>query len=249
MNHLFSLNKAKQILLAAGIATGISLASVGNAMAFSETEFKAAVKQLVATPGISQEQYAANAVAAWLNQDYINSLAQAEIDAARTANQQAVTSFSHMLKQEPGNPLLLSYAGAATAKSSLEKLAKAEKKSALEDGTAMVEQALQMTQNTTAMHGSVPVALEVRFVAASTFLAVPKELNRNQQGEQLLNEVLQAQQFAQSDLNFRAAVWLRAATLAAEQHRYDDARKYANEILKNNAAQSGKAAQILQTLS
>ncbi|MFZ6757397.1 hypothetical protein ACO0K9_09245 [Undibacterium sp. Ji50W] len=238
---------AKKLVLAASLA----IISASNAMAFSETEFRAAVKQLVASPnpGINQDQYVANAVSSWLNQDYVNSVGQVEIDAARQASQHAASSFNSLLKQEPGNPLLMSYAGAATAKSSLEKIAKAEKTTALEDGTAMVEQALQLASNSQAMHGSVPVALEVRFVAASTFLAVPRVMNRKQQGEQLLKEVLDAQQFAQTDLNFRGAVWLRAATLAVEQQLTDDAKKFLTEILKNNAPQSRSATELLQKLS
>jgi tetratricopeptide (TPR) repeat protein len=245
MKNLFTTTTIKTVLLAAGIAT----LAASNAMAFSETEFKTAVKQLVSTPTISQEQYVANAVTAWLNQDYINSLAQAEIDASRTANQQAANTFSNLLKQEPGNPLLMSYAGAATAKSSLDKFAKGEKTTALENGTAMVEQALQLADNSPAMHGSVPVALEVRFVAASTYLAVPKIMNRQDKGEQLLKDVIDAQQFAQTDVNFRGAVWMRAATLAAEKNQTNEAKKYLNEIVKNNAPQAQKATQLLQTLS
>lgn len=245
MSNIFTTTTIKALLLAAGITT----LAASDAMAFSETEFKTAVKQLVNTPNISQEQYLANAVNAWLNQDYVNSLAQAEIDASRTANQQTASTFNNMLQQEPGNPLLMSYAGAATAKSSLDKLAKDEKTTALEDGTAMVEQALQLASNSVAMHGSVPVALEVRFVAASTYLAVPKVMNRHDKGEQLLKDVIDASQFAQTDVNFRGAVWMRAATLAAEKNRADEAKKYLSEIVRNNAPQSQKAAQLLQTLS
>lgn len=245
MSNIFTTTTIKALLLAAGITT----LAASNAMAFSETEFKTAVKQLVNTPNISQEQYLANAVNAWLNQDYVNSLAQTEIDASRTANQQTASTFNNMLQQEPGNPLLMSYAGAATAKSSLDKLAKGEKTMALEDGTAMVEQALQLASNSVAMHGSVPVALEVRFVAASTYLAVPKVMNRHDKGEQLLKDVIDASQFAQTDVNFRGAVWMRAATLAAEKNRADEAKKYLNEIVRHNAPQSQKAAQLLQTLS
>lgn len=245
MKNFITTTTIKNMLLAAGIAT----LSASNAMAFSETEFKTAVKQLVSTPNINQEQYAANAVSAWLNQNYINSLAQAEIDASKIANQQAASTFNNLLKQEPGNPLLMSYAGAATAKSSLDKFAKGEKNTALEDGTAMVEQALRLASNSEAMHGSIPVALEVRFVAASTYLAVPKFMNRHEKGGQLLKDVIDAQQFAQTDVGFRGAVWLRAATLAAEKNRADEAKKYLNEILKNNAPQAQKAAQLLQTLS
>ncbi|MFZ6874345.1 hypothetical protein ACO0LF_19985 [Undibacterium sp. Di27W] len=245
MKNIFTTTTIKTLLLAAGIAT----LTASNAMAFSETEFKTAVKQLVNTPTISQEQYVANAVNVWLNQDYINSLGQAEIDASRNANQQTASTFNNMLQQEPGNPLLMSYAGAATAKSSLDKFAKGEKTTALEDGTAMVEQALQLASTSQAMHGSVPVALEVRFVAASTYLAVPRIMNRHDQGEQLLKDVIDAQQFAQTDVNFRGAVWMRAATLAAEKNHADEAKKYLNEIVKNNAPQAQKAAQLLQTLS
>jgi hypothetical protein len=246
--NIFTAANTKKLALASALA----LVTASNAMAFSETEFKSALKQLIATPSVSQEQRVAAAVNAWLNQDYINSLGQIEIDAASKANQTALNSFSNLLKQEPNNPLLLSYTGAATAKSSPEKFAKGEKNSALEDGTTMVEQALQLADKADyrqAMHGSVPVALEVRFVAASTYLAVPKVMNRNQQGQQLLKDVLEAQQFAQSDLFFRGAVWMRAASLAMEQQRPEDAKNFLNEIVKHNAPQARSASELLQKLS
>ncbi|MFZ6654542.1 hypothetical protein [Undibacterium sp. TJN19] len=251
LSTIFTAANTKKLALASALA----LITASNAMAFSETEFRSALKQLIATPTVSQEQRVAASVTAWLNQDYINSLGQIEIDAASKASQTALSSFSNLLKQEPNNPLLLSYTGAATAKSSLEKFVRGEKNNALEDGTAMVEQALRLADEADkadyrqAMHGSVPVALEVRFVAASTYLAVPKVMNRNQQGQQLLKDVLEAQQFAQSDLFFRGAVWMRAASLAMEQQRPDDAKNFLNEVVKHNAPQARSASELLQKLS
>ena len=246
------------------LAAALTFLSVTNAMAFSEEQFHTAATQLASVTPISQQQKAENAVSAWLHQDYINSLQQAEIDATPTTNAAAdlaaLATFRQLLAQEPGNPLLLSYTGAATAKAAQYKTSREEKIQAVTSGMVMLERALKsvgskagtadtMTHNSQlAMHGAVPVSLEVRFVAANTFLALPSSLHQHAQGGKLLDGILNDEEFARSGIAFRGAVWMQAATQAAKQHRDLDAKHWLNQILEQQAPQTEKAKAMLQTL-
>jgi hypothetical protein len=89
----------------------------------------------------------------------------------------------------------------------------------------------------------------VRFVAASTFLAVPGFMNRGARGAKLLDEIVASPLLAQSPLEFRGAVWMRAAELAKSQNRATDARKWLNEVVTNKAPQAEAAQAQLKTLA
>jgi hypothetical protein len=92
-----------------------------------------------------------------------------------------------------------------------------KKMSYAEDGMAMLDKALALLTpaHNTAMQRGVPGALDVRFVAANTFLAVPGFMNRGARGAKLLDEVLSSPLFPQSPPEFQTAVRARAAKLKA----------------------------------
>ncbi len=158
----------------------------------------------------------------------------------------AAESFSALLKKEPGNPLLMAYAGAAASSLATTTYFPWKKMSYAEDGMAMLDKALQLVaaSDGSAMHGTTAVLLEVKFTASNTFLAVPGFMNRGPRGEQLLAEVLAHKQFEQAALGFRGAVWMRAARLALEQKRSDDAKRFLNAVIQNAAPQA-EAAKVL----
>jgi len=160
-------------------------------------------------------------------------------------------TFAALSRGEPGNPVLLAYAGAATAMRAGTTFFPWKKISYAEDGMAMIDKALaQLTPAHDApLYSGVPSVLSVRFVAANTFLAVPKFMNRAAQGSKLLGEVLGSPLFAQSPLGFRGAVWLRAAKLAEAEHRADDARKYLNLVIDSKAPQAEAARAQLKGLA
>jgi predicted transcriptional regulator len=56
-------------------------------------------------------------------------------------------------------------------------------------------------------------------------------------------------QLSTADLGFRGEVWMRAARLAQQQKRIEDAKKLAEEVIRNQAPQAEKAKQLLQGLS
>ncbi|MFZ6873460.1 hypothetical protein ACO0LF_15500 [Undibacterium sp. Di27W] len=198
------------------LASGLLLAVTTQALAFSEPEFKTAFQQFTQS-GKGSEEAAANA-------------------------------FNDLLKQDPSSPLIMAYAGASTGRLAVTTMFPWKKMSYAEDGMAMLEKALQLAAaNENAQgHGSTPVILEVKYVAASTFLAVPAFMNRGPRGVKLLNEVLEHKQFDKAEAGFRGSVLMRAASLATEQKRPEDAKRYLNEVVKQNAPQTEAAKAMLK---
>jgi hypothetical protein len=180
--------------------------------------------------------------------------ARAQFLAATLGNEAAieksVSTFAALLEQEPANPVLMAYSGAATTLQATTTLLPWKKMRYAEDGLAQLDKALTLltpNHNTPAPHG-VPAALEVRFTAASTFLAVPGFMNRGARGTKLLGEVLASPLLPATPAEFRGTVWMRAAELAAKDKRNDDARRFYNEVIQANAPQAPAARAQLQAL-
>jgi hypothetical protein len=165
--------------------------------------------------------------------------------------EQSAASFTTLLLQEPGNPVLMAYAGAATSMQANTTLLPWKKMRYAEDGLAMLDKALALLSpaHNAAVQHDVPGALEVRFVAANTFLAVPGFMNRGARGNKLLGEILASPLLANAPLSFRGDVWMKAASVAAKDKRTDDARKYFNEVIKANAPQAPAARTQLNSLA
>lgn len=164
---------------------------------------------------------------------------------------QAAEAFAALLRTEPGNPVVMAYAGATTAMRANTTLLPWKKMSYAEDGMAQIDKALALLTpaHNAVVQNSTPGVLEARFVAANTFLAVPGFMNRGGRGAKLLGEVLASPLLAQSPLEFQATVWLRAAKLAQADKRLDDARKYLNEVIDSKAPQAEAARAQLKALA
>ncbi len=174
---------------------------------------------------------------------------------ARGGNEAAVLrsaeAFEGLLKAEPINPVLMAYAGATTAMRANTTWMPWKKMTFAEDGMALLDKALTML---TAAHNAplqhdVPAALEVRFVAANTFLAVPGFMNRGARGTKLLGDIVASPLLASAPLEFRGDVWMVAAQLAVKDKRPDDARKYLGEVVKANAPQVEAARAQLKAIT
>ena len=178
-----------------------------------------------------------------------------EFAQARTGDQAAIeraaSAFDILLKAEPINPLLMAYAGASTSLRATTTWLPWQKMRFAEDGLAQLDKALALLSpaHNTALHQQVPAALEVRFVAASTFLAVPGFMNRGARGKKLLTEVADSPLLATTPLAFRADVWLRAADQAIKDDRKQDAQKYLNALIQSGAPQAAQARAKLGALS
>ena len=140
----------------------------------------------------------------------------------------AASAFASLHAASPTNPVVTAYAGASTTLRARQARAPFDKMARAEDGLALLDQALSMltpAHDAPIEHGT-PGWLEVRFVAANTFLAVPSFMNRGAKGRKLLDEVLASPLLDQSPLPFQGSVWMRAAELAAKERRADDARRW-----------------------
>jgi len=131
---------------------------------------------------------------------------------------QAAEAFAALLHTEPGNPVVMAYAGAATAMRATTTMLPWKKMSYAEDGMALIDKALALLTpaHNAVVQRKVPGVLEVRFVAANTFLAVPGFMNRGARGAKLLGEVLDSPLLAQAPQEFQDAVRQRAAQLKAK---------------------------------
>jgi hypothetical protein len=166
----------------------------------------------------------------------------------KSAVDPAADAFDALLKAEPANPVLMAYAGAAGAMRAGTTLLPWKKMGYAEDGLALLDKSLAMltpAHDAPIEHGT-PGSLEVRFVAANAFLAVPPFMNRAARGAKLLDEVLASPLFAQAPLPFQGNVWMRAAALAAKEQRPVDAQRYLNEVISRNAPQADKARALLK---
>ena len=199
-----------------------ALALAGKAMALPEAQFQPAFEQFIqATRGND------------------------------SAIDKAADAFIALLKAEPGNPVLMAYAGAATSMKANTTWLPWKKMSYADDGMAMLDKALALLTpaHDAVLQNKLPGALEVRFVAANTFLAVPGFMNRGARGAKLLSEVLNSPLFAASPLSFRADVWLVASRHAVKEKRLDDARNYLNNVIQANAPQADAARAQLKALA
>lgn len=152
---------------------------------------------------------------------------------------QSVDAFAALLQVEPANPVLLAYAGAATAMQANTTFLPWKKMRYAEDGLAMLDKALALpgAASEAPLQHKVPAVLEVRFTAASTFLALPGFMNRGARGTGLLDEVLANPLFKTAPLAFQGNVWLTAAKQSAAQGHKDQARNYLDNIIRSQAPQ------------
>lgn len=163
----------------------------------------------------------------------------------------AADAFAKLLAEQPGDPVLMAYAGASTSLRARTTVMPWKKLGYAEDGLAQIDKALTVAAslpNLPAHRGTAGV-LELKFVAATSMLAVPPFLNRAQRGTKLLNEVLDNPAFPSAPPAFRAEVLLRAADLALENKQSPQARRYLNDAVALNTPQSEVAKTKLREVA
>ena len=163
----------------------------------------------------------------------------------------AAEAFAGLLKVEPANPVLMAYTGSATAMKAADTMLPWKKMGYAEDGMAQLDKALAMlnASHDAPMQRGTPGVLEVKFVAANTFLAVPGFMNRKERGMKLLADVLASPLFATAPLPFKGTVWLKAATEATKASNTAEAKRYLGLIVEQHAPQEPKAQELLKGLT
>jgi hypothetical protein len=163
----------------------------------------------------------------------------------------AAEQFQVLVDAQPTDAVLRAYAGAAGALRARATWLPWKKMSYAEDGLAQIDKALAQLRpaDDTPRYRAIPASLEVRFTAASTFLALPSMFNRHARGQKLLAEVMASPLFEASPVGFRGAVWLRASAEAADNNQPAEARAHLQRILQAQAPQSAIAQARLQELA
>ncbi|MFZ2306972.1 MAG: hypothetical protein WAW73_18895 [Rhodoferax sp.] len=167
------------------------------------------------------------------------------------AIEHAAEAFSGLVKSEPTNPVLLAYAGAATAMKATTTWLPWKKMGFAEDGLAQLDKALSLlnTAHEAPVQNGTPGVLEVKFVAANTFLAVPGFMHRQERGAKLLGEVLSSPLLANAPLAFKGTVWLKAAKEASKAQNPSEAKRYLDLIVQQQAPQAAQAQALLKGLA
>lgn len=129
-------------------------------------------------------------------------------DGDKSAVEGAADAFAALLKAEPANPVLMVYSGAATSMKATTTFLPWKMMAHAEEGLAQIDKALALltpAHNAPLQRGT-PAVLEVKLVAANTFMAVPGFMNRKERGERLLKEVLTSPLLASAPAEFQASV-------------------------------------------
>ncbi len=129
-------------------------------------------------------------------------------DGDKSAVEGAADAFAALLKAEPANPVLLAYSGAATSMKATSTFLPWKMLAHAEEGLAQIDKALALltpAHNAPLQRGT-PAVLEVKLVAANTFMAVPGFMNRKERGERLLKEVLTSPLLTSAPAEFQASV-------------------------------------------
>jgi len=163
----------------------------------------------------------------------------------------AAATFQGLSDATPSDPVLRAYAGSAGAMRARTTWLPWKKMGYAEDGLAQLDKALAQLRpaDDAPRYRGTPASLEVRFTAASTFLALPSMFNRHARGQKLLAEVLASPLFDGCPLGFRGAVWLMASQEAADNQQPAEARAYLQRIVQAQAPQAALAQARLQELA
>jgi hypothetical protein len=177
-------------------------------------------------------------------------LFQRAADGDAGAIEPAVEAWTQLSKAQPADPVRLAYLGSATSMQATTTWMPWRKIAHAENGLALLDKALSMlsTSSEAASAGPLPAALEVRFTAASTFLALPSMFNRQARGEKLLAEVVKHPSLGTAPLSFRGAVWLAAGRHAKQAGQTADARRWLQEVVAQGAPQAAAAQALLREL-
>ena len=129
------------------------------------------------------------------------------------AVERAAQAFAALLKAEPDNPVLLAYSGATTSLQAATTWLPWKKLAYAEDGLAQLDKALALLTpaHSAVLQRGTPAQLEVKLVAANTFLAVPGFMNRRERGVALVQDLLVSPALPGTPKAFQAAVHRAAA--------------------------------------
>lgn len=224
----------------AAVAAGLALAFALTAGA-GFAQVQAQVQAAATEASVAQVAPAATAADAALAR-FVDTLAG---DGA--AIERSAAELQRLSEAQAGDPVLRAYAGAAVARRATGTWLPWKKLAFAEEGLALIDKALAQLEpaHDAPLHRGVPAVLDTRFVAATTFLALPAMFNRQERGRKLLAQVLASPLLEAAPLPFRASVWMRAAQLADETQDPAQASAWYEKVASSQAPQAEVARRRL----
>lgn len=224
----------------AAVAAGLALAFALTAGA-GFAQVQAQVQAAATEASVAQVAPAATAADAALAR-FVDTLAG---DGA--AIERSAAELQHLSEAQAGDPVLRAYAGAAVARLARTTWLPWKKLAFAEEGLALIDKALAQLEpaHDAPLHRGVPAVLDTRFVAATTFLALPAMFNRQERGRKLLAQLLASPLLEAAPLPFRASVWMRAAQLADETQDPAQASAWYEKVASSQAPQAEVARRRL----
>jgi tetratricopeptide (TPR) repeat protein len=137
-------------------------------------------------------------------------------------NEQAAEKFRALAGQEPDNPLYLAYYGSTFTLKARDAYLPWKKLRLGEEGLDLIDKSLKRLdpEHDRQTLRSIPVSLETRLVAVTTFLKVPDQFfHRYDRGRTLLAQTMNGEVFAASPAAIRARFYFQAALVAQTERK------------------------------
>lgn len=162
----------------------------------------------------------------------------------------AAEALTRLSQAQPTDPVLMAYAGSATAMQATTTLLPWKKMKYADDGLAMIDKALALLgpAHNAVDFRQVPAVLDTKLAAATTFLRLPGMYNRHDRGNKLLADVLNSPLLASSPVEFKANVWWQAAKEAKDSKNTAQARQWLQQVAASGTPLAAKAQAELKTL-
>lgn len=186
------------------------LSSLSTAVALAAAILVALQVPTTAHAAAATPTATASTTVAPANEAWAHALAQFQKAAKGddSAIDDALAALTSLSAAHPGHPALKAYLGATVAMQGRAAWLPWRKMRHAEDGLAQIDKALSLLTpaHQSMLQRGVPVALETKFVAASTFLKLPSMFMRHERGQALLSEVMNSPQLSATPPEFKAAV-------------------------------------------
>jgi hypothetical protein len=149
------------------------------------------------------------------------------------AGARASELFQKLSESNPENPLYLAYWGSSWTLRGRNAWAPWNKMKLTEGGLDKIDRALAMLSpaHDQAMMRGVPVSVETRLVAASTFLALPSLFHRFEDGKAVVAAALVSPAFERSPAPVRAQLKNQASLVARKEKRDADEAESLRSVL------------------
>lgn len=160
------------------------------------------------------------------------------------ATDDAVQRFEQLIATDsPLSPLFAAYLGAAQTLQGRDAWMPWTKMRATERGLNTLEKALRQLEprHDRELARGTPVAIEVRLVAATTFIAVPAMFNRYDQGKQALRDAFASPAYAAAPAEVKARLHQQAALAAGRDKNPGEEAAHLKQAL--DAAPAGAIAE------